>query len=160
MSNADRGGFIVKFVESKGQKTEHAVKAYEVWYHLVQTYCWLLYQHFADDNVCLLFTQAILELQSEKYLKTVDEDAVLQMDQRDKSLFVFSSFSTPAFLHCKKVWLHLNGESWIVSFGEYFSSLSLFVFCHVAWLPCGEPIGGVVLSAAAALCPQSREAHL
>lgn len=50
-----------------------------------------------------MFTQAILELQSDKYLKTVDEDAVLQMDQKDKSLFVFSSFTTPAFLHCKKV---------------------------------------------------------
>ncbi|XP_076577611.1 DNA topoisomerase 2-binding protein 1 [Chaetodon auriga] len=75
MSKKDSEGFIVKFVESKGQKTEHAVKAYE----------------------------AILELQSEKYLKTIDEDAVLQMDQKDKSLFVFSSFTTPAFLHCKKL---------------------------------------------------------
>ncbi|XP_040922255.1 DNA topoisomerase 2-binding protein 1 [Toxotes jaculatrix] len=75
MPNGDKEGFIVKFVESKGQKTEYAVKAYE----------------------------AILELQSEKYLKTIDEDAVLQMDQKDKSLFVFSSFSTPAFLHCKKL---------------------------------------------------------
>ncbi|XP_044031871.1 DNA topoisomerase 2-binding protein 1 [Siniperca chuatsi] len=71
----DREGFIVKFVEGKGQKTEYAVKAYE----------------------------AILELQSEKYLKTIDEDAVLQMDQNDKSLFVFSSFTTPAFLHCTKL---------------------------------------------------------
>ncbi|XP_042255809.1 DNA topoisomerase 2-binding protein 1 [Thunnus maccoyii] len=75
MSNGDKEGFIVKFVESKAQKTEYAVKAYE----------------------------AILELQSEKYLKTIDEDAVLAMDQKDKSLFVFSSFTTPAFLHCKKL---------------------------------------------------------
>lgn len=75
MSKEDREGFIVKFVESKGQKTEYAVRAYE----------------------------AILELQSDKYLKTIDEDAVLQMDQKDKSLFVFSSFTTPAFLHCKKL---------------------------------------------------------
>ncbi|XP_059182443.1 DNA topoisomerase 2-binding protein 1 [Centropristis striata] len=75
MSKEDKGGFIVKFVESKGQKTEYAVKAY----------------------------QAILELQSEKYLKTVDEDAILQMDQKDKSLFVFSSFTTPAYLHCQKL---------------------------------------------------------
>uniref|UniRef100_A0A8C9XRR4 DNA topoisomerase II binding protein 1 n=1 Tax=Sander lucioperca TaxID=283035 RepID=A0A8C9XRR4_SANLU len=77
MSKGDREGFIVKFVEcnAKGQKQEYAVKAYE----------------------------AILELQSDKYLKTVDEDAVLQMDQKDKSLFVFSSFTTPAFLHCKKL---------------------------------------------------------
>ncbi|XP_070842660.1 DNA topoisomerase 2-binding protein 1 [Chaetodon trifascialis] len=75
MSKRDDKGFIVKFVESKGQKTEHAIKAYE----------------------------AILELQSEKYLKTIDEDVVLQMDQKDKSLFVFSSFTTPAFLHCKKL---------------------------------------------------------
>lgn len=53
--------------------------------------------------IMCLVAQAILELQSEKYLKTVDEDEVLQMDQKDKSLFVFSSFSSPAFLHCKKV---------------------------------------------------------
>lgn len=52
-----------------------------------------------------MFIQAILELQSEKYLKSIDEDAVLGMDQKDKSLFVFSSFTTPAFLHCKKVQL-------------------------------------------------------
>lgn len=52
---------------------------------------------------CFVFTQAILELQSEKYLKYVDEEAVLKMDQKDKSLFVFSSFTTPAFLHCKNV---------------------------------------------------------
>uniref|UniRef100_UPI0037E893DB DNA topoisomerase 2-binding protein 1 n=1 Tax=Semicossyphus pulcher TaxID=241346 RepID=UPI0037E893DB len=75
MSKGDKGGFIVKFVESKGQKSEYAVKAYE----------------------------AILELQSEKHLKNIDEDAVLQMDQNDRSLFVFSSFTTPAFLHCKKL---------------------------------------------------------
>ncbi|XP_070784264.1 DNA topoisomerase 2-binding protein 1 [Enoplosus armatus] len=75
MSKGDREGFIVKFVESKGQKTEYAVKAYE----------------------------AILELQSEKYLKTIDEDAVLQMDHNDKSLFVFSNFTTPAFLHCTQL---------------------------------------------------------
>ncbi|XP_054479173.1 DNA topoisomerase 2-binding protein 1 [Anoplopoma fimbria] len=75
MSTGDREGFIVKFVESRAEKTEHAVKAYE----------------------------AILELQSDKYLKTIDEDAVFQMDQKDKSLFVLSSFTSPAFLHCKKL---------------------------------------------------------
>ncbi|XP_038586755.1 DNA topoisomerase 2-binding protein 1 [Micropterus salmoides] len=75
MSKGDREGFIVKFVENRGKKTEYAVKAYE----------------------------AILALQSEKYLKTIDEDAVLQMDQNDKSLFVFSSFTTPGFLHCTKL---------------------------------------------------------
>uniref|UniRef100_A0AAQ5XMZ1 BRCT domain-containing protein n=1 Tax=Amphiprion ocellaris TaxID=80972 RepID=A0AAQ5XMZ1_AMPOC len=75
MSKGDKEGFIVKFVESKGLKTEYAVKAYE----------------------------AILELQSEKYLKRIEEDEVLRMDQKDKSLFVFSSFTTPAFLHCKKL---------------------------------------------------------
>ncbi|KAM8823171.1 DNA topoisomerase 2-binding protein 1 [Spinachia spinachia] len=75
MSKGDKEGFIVKFVDSRAHKTEYAVKAYE----------------------------AILELQSDKYLKTVDEEAVLQMDQKDKSLFVFSSFSSPAFMHCKKL---------------------------------------------------------
>uniref|UniRef100_H3DQA8 BRCT domain-containing protein n=1 Tax=Tetraodon nigroviridis TaxID=99883 RepID=H3DQA8_TETNG len=73
MSREDNQGFIVKFVECKGQKTEYTVKAYE----------------------------AILGLQSEKYVKAVDEDAILQMDQKDKSLYVFSSFATPAYLHCK-----------------------------------------------------------
>uniref|UniRef100_A0A673ZN18 DNA topoisomerase II binding protein 1 n=1 Tax=Salmo trutta TaxID=8032 RepID=A0A673ZN18_SALTR len=47
--------------------------------------------------------RAIMELQSEKHLKTIDEEAVLQLDHDDKSLFVFSSFSTPAFHHCKKL---------------------------------------------------------
>ncbi|KAF3836309.1 hypothetical protein F7725_028867 [Dissostichus mawsoni] len=75
MSKGDKEGFVVKFVESKTHQTEYAVKAYE----------------------------AILELQSDKYLKRINEDAVLQMDQKDKSLFVFSSFTTPAFLHCKKL---------------------------------------------------------
>ncbi|KAM6900354.1 DNA topoisomerase 2-binding protein 1 [Xenentodon cancila] len=75
MSEGGKEGFIVKFVESKGSKTEYAVKAYE----------------------------AILELQSEKHLKTVKEEDVLQMDQRDKSLFVFSGFTSPAFLHCKQL---------------------------------------------------------
>ncbi|KAM4544166.1 DNA topoisomerase 2-binding protein 1 isoform 1-T2 [Fundulus diaphanus] len=75
MSKAEKENFIVKFVESKGSKPEYAVQAYE----------------------------AILQLQSEKYLKTIQEDDVLQMEQRDKSLFVFSSFSTQAFMHCKKL---------------------------------------------------------
>uniref|UniRef100_A0A7N6BGM3 BRCT domain-containing protein n=1 Tax=Anabas testudineus TaxID=64144 RepID=A0A7N6BGM3_ANATE len=75
MSKEDKEGYIVQFVGCKGPKTEYAIKAYE----------------------------AILELQSEKYVKNIDEDAVLQMDQKDKSLFVFSSFTSPAFLHCKKL---------------------------------------------------------
>lgn len=75
MSKSNSESFIVKFVETNGLKTEYAVKAYE----------------------------AILELQSEKYSKNIDEDEVLQMEQKDRSLFVFSSFSSPAFLHCKKL---------------------------------------------------------
>ncbi|XP_008292837.1 DNA topoisomerase 2-binding protein 1 [Stegastes partitus] len=75
MSKGDKEGFVVKFVQSKGPKTEYAIKAYE----------------------------AILELQSEKHLKTIEEDEVLRMHQKDKSLFVFSSFTTPAFLHCKEL---------------------------------------------------------
>ncbi|XP_061569064.1 DNA topoisomerase 2-binding protein 1 [Cololabis saira] len=75
MAKAEKEGFVVKFVESKGSKTEYAVKAYE----------------------------AILELQSEKHMKTIQEEDVLQMDQKDKSLFVFSSFTSPAFLHCKEL---------------------------------------------------------
>lgn len=75
MSKSNGESFIVKFVESNGVRTEYAVKAYE----------------------------AILELQSEKYSKTIDDEEVLQMDQKDKALFVFSNFSSPAFLHCKEL---------------------------------------------------------
>uniref|UniRef100_A0A3P9NDX8 DNA topoisomerase II binding protein 1 n=1 Tax=Poecilia reticulata TaxID=8081 RepID=A0A3P9NDX8_POERE len=75
MTKAGKEDFIVKFVEGEGSKPDYAVKAYE----------------------------AILELQSEKYLKTIQEEDVLQMDQKDKSLFVFINFTTPAFLHCKKL---------------------------------------------------------
>uniref|UniRef100_A0A6Q2ZMD9 BRCT domain-containing protein n=1 Tax=Esox lucius TaxID=8010 RepID=A0A6Q2ZMD9_ESOLU len=75
MSKGDREDFVVKFVEVNGRKTDLDVKAYE----------------------------AILALQSEKYLKTIDEETALQLDHNDKSLFVFSSFSTPAFQHCKEL---------------------------------------------------------
>ncbi|KAJ8009992.1 hypothetical protein DPEC_G00069920 [Dallia pectoralis] len=75
MSKGDRVDFFVKFVEVNGQQTDLAAKAYE----------------------------AIMALQSEKYLKTIDEETALQLDHNDKSLFVFSSFSTPAFQHCKEL---------------------------------------------------------
>uniref|UniRef100_A0A3Q3IZ31 BRCT domain-containing protein n=1 Tax=Monopterus albus TaxID=43700 RepID=A0A3Q3IZ31_MONAL len=66
---------LVKIVESKGHKPKYADKIYE----------------------------AIMAMQSVAYLKFVDEDDVLQMDKKDNSLFVFSNFNTPAFLHCKKL---------------------------------------------------------
>ncbi|KAL1006923.1 hypothetical protein UPYG_G00078930 [Umbra pygmaea] len=81
MSKGDREDFVVKFVNVNGRKTEIAVKAYE----------------------------AIMALQSEKYLKTIDEETALQLDHNDKSLFVFSSFSTPAFQHCKELGCRVVG---------------------------------------------------
>ncbi|XP_061096834.1 DNA topoisomerase 2-binding protein 1 isoform X2 [Conger conger] len=77
MSNManETDGFIVKFVETKRKKSELAIKAYE----------------------------AILELQSEKYLQSVNEEAVLRMERNDKSLYIFSNFSSPAFFHCQKL---------------------------------------------------------
>ncbi|XP_077364967.1 DNA topoisomerase 2-binding protein 1 isoform X2 [Festucalex cinctus] len=75
MSKVEKERFIVKFVGRKLQTSEYAAKAYE----------------------------AILELQSEKYVKKIDEEAVLKMDQKDKSLFVFTDFDTPAFQHCKNL---------------------------------------------------------
>lgn len=75
MSKGDRDGFVVKFVDVNGRKTDLAVKAYE----------------------------AIMALQSENYLKNIDEETALQMDHNDKSLFVLSTFSTPAFHHCTKL---------------------------------------------------------
>uniref|UniRef100_A0A674AT78 DNA topoisomerase II binding protein 1 n=1 Tax=Salmo trutta TaxID=8032 RepID=A0A674AT78_SALTR len=44
-----------------------------------------------------------MALQSENYLKNIDEETALQMDHNDKSLFVLSTFSTPAFHHCTKL---------------------------------------------------------
>ncbi|XP_037829239.1 DNA topoisomerase 2-binding protein 1 isoform X2 [Kryptolebias marmoratus] len=75
MCKEDKEAFLVKFVESGGSRTHYAVKAYE----------------------------AILELQSEKYIKNIKDEDVLRMEQKDKSLFVFSSFTSSAFLHCKKL---------------------------------------------------------
>uniref|UniRef100_A0A8C8D0S4 BRCT domain-containing protein n=1 Tax=Oncorhynchus tshawytscha TaxID=74940 RepID=A0A8C8D0S4_ONCTS len=74
MSKGDRDGFVVKF-------------------------CWLLKLLI----FLFLLKQAIMALQSESYLKNIDEETALQMDRNDKSLFVFSTFSTPAFHHCTKL---------------------------------------------------------
>lgn len=133
MSKEDRQGFIVKFVEYKGQKTEYSVKAYKVYRNPLSN-------NNVDSADCLMsvmFTQAILELQSEKYVKTVDEDALLQMDQKDKSLYVFNSFTGPAFLHCKTVWL--NAASPIIitrSFRKviyYFVTFSMWCSLVAGW---------------------------
>uniref|UniRef100_A0A1A8C306 Topoisomerase (DNA) II binding protein 1 n=1 Tax=Nothobranchius kadleci TaxID=1051664 RepID=A0A1A8C306_NOTKA len=75
MLKGNKECLLVKFVESEGSLTDHATKAYE----------------------------AILELQSEKYLQTIKEEDVLQMKQKDRSLFVLSSFTSPAFLHCMQL---------------------------------------------------------
>lgn len=71
-----------------------------------------------------------MELQSEKYLKKVKEEEVLQMEEKDKSLFVFSSFTSPAFLHCKKV-CRLS-ESKIP--GRIFRNERFVALCCAAWL--------------------------
>lgn len=44
-----------------------------------------------------------MELQSEKYVQTVAEEAVLELEHNDKSLYVFSDFTSDAFEHCRKV---------------------------------------------------------
>lgn len=50
-----------------------------------------------------LCIKAIVELQSEKYVQTIDEGAVLELEHNDKSLYVFSDFTSDAFEHCRKV---------------------------------------------------------
>uniref|UniRef100_A0A8C1NR26 DNA topoisomerase II binding protein 1 n=1 Tax=Cyprinus carpio TaxID=7962 RepID=A0A8C1NR26_CYPCA len=50
-----------------------------------------------------LALQAIVELQSEKYVQTLDEEAVLELDHNDKSLFVFSDFTSSAFDRCRRL---------------------------------------------------------
>lgn len=50
MSKGEKEGFIVKFVESKGQKTEYAVKAYEVnaiiWLKYIVLFTFLPYPYW------------------------------------------------------------------------------------------------------------------
>ncbi|MCJ8745696.1 hypothetical protein PDJAM_G00133130 [Pangasius djambal] len=75
MSRVSRDAYMVKFVEHNGHKSELALRAYE----------------------------AIVELQSEKYVQTVDEEAVLELEHNDKSLYVFSDFTSDAFEHCRKL---------------------------------------------------------
>lgn len=53
-------------------------------------------------SVCLC-SQAIVELQSEKYVHIIDEEEALQLNSNDKSLFVFSDFTSAAFEHCREV---------------------------------------------------------
>ncbi|MGH0172786.1 UNVERIFIED_CONTAM: hypothetical protein FKN15_063892 [Acipenser sinensis] len=74
MSKMDRDPFFVKFVQNLEQSSDLATKAYD----------------------------AIRELQSEEFLQTVDEEAALLLQQKDKSLYIFNSFSGPAFIHLKK----------------------------------------------------------
>lgn len=52
---------------------------------------------------CFVCLQAIVELQSEKYVHVVDEETALQLEQNDRSLFVFSDFTSDAFDHCRQV---------------------------------------------------------
>lgn len=47
MSKGDREGFIVKFVENRGKKTEYAVKAYEVNSHYLPLNLLLMITFFA-----------------------------------------------------------------------------------------------------------------
>lgn len=110
MSAEEKEAFVVKFVESKGLKNDYAVKAYEVSSSTCSGLCvgvYCLFDLQVGNHFCLRFIQAILELQSNKYLKTIAEEDVFQMDKKDKSLFVFNSFTSPAFLHCMKVELYI-----------------------------------------------------
>ncbi|XP_063063142.1 DNA topoisomerase 2-binding protein 1 isoform X2 [Engraulis encrasicolus] len=75
MSPSKNDSYIVKFVERNGQKSELSTQAYE----------------------------AIVELQSEKYVHVVDEETALQLEQNDRSLFVFSDFTSDAFDHCRQL---------------------------------------------------------
>uniref|UniRef100_A0A8C1NUG8 DNA topoisomerase II binding protein 1 n=1 Tax=Cyprinus carpio TaxID=7962 RepID=A0A8C1NUG8_CYPCA len=75
MSEGSKEAYIVKFVERNGQKSDLALQAYK----------------------------AIVELQSEKYVQTLDEEAVLELDHNDKSLFVFSDFTSSAFDRCRRL---------------------------------------------------------
>ncbi|XP_017308606.1 DNA topoisomerase 2-binding protein 1 isoform X4 [Ictalurus punctatus] len=75
MTKASQDVYMVKFVERNGHKSELGRKAYE----------------------------AIVELQSEKYVQIIVEEAALEVERNDKSLYVFSDFTSDAFEHCRKL---------------------------------------------------------
>uniref|UniRef100_A0AAY4C5I6 BRCT domain-containing protein n=1 Tax=Denticeps clupeoides TaxID=299321 RepID=A0AAY4C5I6_9TELE len=49
------------------------------------------------------FSSQAYESHSEKNLQAIEEEAALQLDHNDKSLYIFSTFSGHAFEHCKKL---------------------------------------------------------
>ncbi|XP_072546997.1 DNA topoisomerase 2-binding protein 1 isoform X2 [Salminus brasiliensis] len=75
MSKGSQDAYMVRFVEHNGQIRELGLKAYE----------------------------AIVELQSEKYVQIIDEETALKLEHNDKSLYVFSDFTSSAFEHCRKL---------------------------------------------------------
>ncbi|XP_052398540.1 DNA topoisomerase 2-binding protein 1-A isoform X1 [Carassius gibelio] len=75
MSKGNKDAYIVKFVERSGHMSDIALQAHKV----------------------------IVELQSEKYVQMLDEEAALELDHNDKSLFVFSDFISNAFEHCRRL---------------------------------------------------------
>ncbi|XP_033849176.3 DNA topoisomerase 2-binding protein 1-A-like isoform X1 [Acipenser ruthenus] len=81
MSKVDKDQFFVKFVQNLEQSSDLATKAYD----------------------------AIRELQSEEFLQTVDEEAALLLQQKDKSLYISDYFSGPAFIHLKKLGCRIVG---------------------------------------------------
>ncbi|XP_030623391.1 DNA topoisomerase 2-binding protein 1 [Chanos chanos] len=75
MSDGSGETYVVKFVERNGERSQLAAKAYE----------------------------AIVELQSEKYVQTISEDMALRQQHKEKALYVFSDFTSAAFRHCKEL---------------------------------------------------------
>uniref|UniRef100_A0AAY4C623 BRCT domain-containing protein n=1 Tax=Denticeps clupeoides TaxID=299321 RepID=A0AAY4C623_9TELE len=75
MPNSSKEQYFVKFVDPKGPRSTFSSQAYE----------------------------AIVESHSEKNLQAIEEEAALQLDHNDKSLYIFSTFSGHAFEHCKKL---------------------------------------------------------
>lgn len=49
-----------------------------------------------------------MELQSEKYVQIIVEEAALEVERNDKSLYVFSDFTSDAFEHCRKVRFYIT----------------------------------------------------
>lgn len=106
MSKENKDAYIVKFVEHNGQKTDLALQAYKVIFAYYSTlFCFMSRVILSFLPKSCFCVQAIVELQSEKYVQTLDEKTALELDHNDKSLFVFSDFTSNAFEHCRKVGL-------------------------------------------------------
>lgn len=141
MSKGDREGFIVKFVESKGQKTDDAAKAYEVWHYLAQPYYWWWHIYFATALLSLyllviMFVSCLLRPFWSCSLKSTWKPWMKMLFYRwtRRTNLCLSSAASPPQPFCTakrsdSIFDTLKTWSWITRR----VSLIFFTLCHLSW---------------------------